>query len=90
MGFSYKWAFEKSWLVVALFLMINYSCSNDDSEQDRCTLNPDPGLCNAYFVKYYFNNETKKCEEFVWGGCGGVIPFDTMEECLACETSDKK
>ncbi|MBA4146415.1 MAG: proteinase inhibitor I4 serpin, partial [Cytophaga sp.] len=23
----------------------------------------------------------KKCKEFIWGGCGGVVPFETLEEC---------
>lgn len=50
-----------------------------------CRLEPDPGFCLAYFPKYYFNRETRQCEQFIWGGCGGVVPFDTLEECEACE-----
>lgn len=49
-----------------------------------CHLEPDPGICLAYFPKYYFNRETGHCEEFIWGGCGGVVPFDTLEECQEC------
>lgn len=51
---------------------------------ERCNLIPDPGPCDAAIPKYYFNRVTGKCEEFTWGGCGGVVPFQTMEECQQC------
>ena len=47
----------------------------------QCELDPDPGLCKAYFPKYYFDEEVRACQEFIYGGCGGVVPFDTIEEC---------
>jgi len=31
--------------------------------------------------KYYYDEEEKKCKEFIWGGCDGVVPFETLEEC---------
>ena len=34
--------------------------------------------------KFYFD-EVQECKEFTWGGCGGVVPFDTLEECQECE-----
>lgn len=40
--------------------------------------------CFAFFTKYYHNAETKQCEEFTWGGCGGNSNnFDTKEQCEA-------
>ena len=48
---------------------------------NQCEVDPDPGLCKAYFPKYYFDKETQACQEFIYGGCGGVVPFDTMEQC---------
>lgn len=53
---------------------------------DRCELHPDAGSCEAAIPKYYFDQITKKCNEFLWGGCDGVVPFDTLEECLECES----
>ena len=50
---------------------------------DACTLIPDPGMCMAAIQKYFFNQETQQCEDFTWGGCGGVVPFDSLEECEA-------
>lgn len=70
-------------------------CGCDHSEDEtliicgaavhNCDLVPDPGLCKAYIPKFYFDKTDKKCKEFIWGGCGGVVPFNTMEECLQCE-----
>ncbi|WP_232064624.1 BPTI/Kunitz domain-containing protein [Rhodocytophaga rosea] len=35
--------------------------------------------------KYYYDTKEKRCKEFTYGGCGGVVPFQTMEECKQCE-----
>lgn len=51
----------------------------------QCNLAPDAGFCDAYIPKYYFDKASGKCREFIWGGCEGVVPFNTMEECKACE-----
>ncbi len=51
----------------------------------RCELPPDSGPCEAAIPKYYFDQEEQKCKEFLWGGCEGLIPFDTLEECKECE-----
>lgn len=48
---------------------------------DKCKLIPDKGTCKAAFIKYFYNPITKKCEEFIWGGCAGVVPFNTLMEC---------
>ena len=48
---------------------------------DPCGAEPDAGECDAAFLRYYFNQQTGTCEEFMWGGCGGTVPFDTLEEC---------
>lgn len=57
----------------------------DDRRPESCDLMPNPGPCFAAIPKFYFDEETQKCKEFIWGGCGGVVPFDTLEECQECE-----
>ncbi len=56
--------------------------------QDKCTtecsLIPAIGSCKALIPKYYFDKENGKCKEFIWGGCQGVVPFETLEACEAC------
>ncbi|XP_049267159.1 actinia tenebrosa protease inhibitors, partial [Rhipicephalus sanguineus] len=41
-----------------------------------------PGPCFGYFPRYYYNNVTKSCEKFVYGGCkANGNNFVTLEEC---------
>lgn len=53
----------------------------------KCDLIPSAGLCEAAITKYYFNKAKGKCEVFYWGGCFGVVPFETLEECESCKCS---
>ncbi len=49
---------------------------------DMCSLDKDPGDCDGFFPRYYYN-ESGKCEIFVYGGCGGNgNNFDSLSECL--------
>ncbi len=47
-----------------------------------CDLAPEPGMCKAAFQRYYFDSQSGECKVFIWGGCGGVVPFETLDECL--------
>ena len=52
----------------------------------RCELKPDTGPCRAAIPKYYFDQKSKECKEFIWGGCNGTVPFNTLNECKdACQ-----
>ncbi|MDH3341163.1 MAG: BPTI/Kunitz domain-containing protein [Nitrosopumilus sp.] len=56
--------------------------ANISGESSRhCYLKPETGLCKAAIEKYYFDWETNSCRSFTWGGCGGVVPYDTLESC---------
>ena len=52
-------------------------------QASNCLLIPDIGPCYAAITKYYFDQTTQQCESFTWGGCGGVVPFDTYSDCYA-------
>ena len=56
--------------------------------QSPCDLEPDPGPCFAAIQAYYFNQDSQSCAEFTYGGCGGVVPFWTLEECQSSCGSD--
>jgi len=52
----------------------------------KCTTKPEQGPCKAAIYKYYFDQAENKCKDFIWGGCYGVVPFQTLTECQnTCE-----
>jgi hypothetical protein len=53
-------------------------CNIDDN---LCKQKGETGMCRAYIPKYYYDNDTKKCTQFIWGGCGGNVPFNDLEDC---------
>ena len=69
--------FSVSIFVLFIFLI---SCNKESNHQD-CALLPEVGNCDGYFSKYYFDQTEQKCKVFIWGGCGGVVPFETLEDC---------
>ena len=38
-----------------------------DNTVSKCFLKKETGMCMAYFKKYFYNNETNRCEEFIYG-----------------------
>ncbi|HEU5292974.1 MAG TPA: BPTI/Kunitz domain-containing protein [Cyclobacteriaceae bacterium] len=68
-------------IIVVLLIQSLTQCKDDCLQSDRCNLEPDTGPCYAIFTKYYYDKEARKCKPFSYGGCYGVVPFDTLEEC---------
>ena len=62
-------------------------CPEEDYGISNCQLAPDPGDCEAAITKYYYDQASGTCKEFTWGGCGGTVPFHTLEECKECSGS---
>lgn len=75
-------------LLICLTLLFT-ACSptkTQPSVNKKCFEKPNKGMCKALFFKYYFDEKDKKCKKFAWGGCGGNVPFHTLEECkTSCE-----
>jgi hypothetical protein len=65
---------------------------NDESKEkeiDSCELKPDVGMCKGNITRYYFDETSNSCQEFIWGGCGGVVPFDTLSRCqMLCNSEN--
>ena len=77
--------------LISLFIVLSIcaiSGCKKESDKNNCTLEPDPGNCKAAIPKYYYDQGEKICKEFIWGGCGGTVPFDSMKECKACVRSN--
>lgn len=70
------------------FLCIIICCQEKEKQYlpEACLLEPDPGDCLAAIPRFYYDPDEKKCREFTWGGCDGVVPFETLKECEdACD-----
>lgn len=70
-------------IAIILLLITGFTaCSTKEAKRDaKCYELPQSGMCKAMFSKYYFDQNEKKCKQFIWGGCGGNIPFHTVQEC---------
>jgi hypothetical protein len=67
-------------LTISIILLMT-QCRKDCFKSNDCKLEGKAGPCDALISGYYYDEKEKKCVEFIWGGCGGVRPFATMEEC---------
>jgi Kunitz/Bovine pancreatic trypsin inhibitor domain len=70
----------KKYFYTFCYILVLVNCS-DDSTDSICKLIPDQGNCDALFRKYFYDQKDKKCKEFIWGGCGGTVPFETIQDC---------
>lgn len=72
-------------IFIVFFTCILFACNSKDYDAcEECFLVADPGNCEAYIPRYYYDQDSSKCKEFIWGGCDGVVPFETLEECMLC------
>ena len=44
-----------------------------ESNVNVCDLDKEEGRCRGYFERYFYDKNSKKCQQFVYGGCGGKI-----------------
>jgi hypothetical protein len=63
--------------LILLFTPLLFNGQLDSS----CYLIPDTGPCFGLFPKYFYNQTTQQCETFTWGGCAGLVPFETLIDC---------
>ena len=63
-----------------IFLLLLINCDKDDPLDESCLLVPDSGLCQAAFPDFTITAK-QKMHSVLWGGCGGVVPFETLAEC---------
>lgn len=49
---------------------------------DVCHEHVDPGPCDQWQTNFYYNQTTRKCAAFTYGGCQGTgNRFSTQSEC---------
>jgi hypothetical protein len=81
--------FPATALAESLLTVVSDTPSNMAADPARpdCSLLPDPGRCHGFFRRFYWNEATRRCEPFIYGGCAGGVPFRTAAQCeAACAT----
>ncbi|NOQ16488.1 MAG: hypothetical protein GQ581_05470 [Methyloprofundus sp.] len=68
-------------ILLTILLSACSQLSASKATDSQCTLKPEAGRCRANISKYYFDEKSASCAQFSWGGCGGVVPFTSLEEC---------
>ncbi|CAG5121255.1 unnamed protein product, partial [Candidula unifasciata] len=57
-------------------------CNSFCNDKEVCHQPQEVGPCRAAIPRFYFNSQTKSCQNFIYGGCDGNLNnFDTREAC---------
>lgn len=59
----------------------NPNASFSGPDMPACREKPARGPCKGMFQKYYYDRASDSCKTFIWGGCQGSVPFETLKEC---------
>lgn len=76
-----KFAIIGSFFLFITSLFFRFNLKTGKLLEDRCLQKGVAGSCLALIYKYEYNLLTKNCQEFLWGGCDGYVPFKSLEEC---------
>ena len=57
----------------------------EDGVESVCSLHAATGMCKAHMPSWFHNAVTKRCEEFIYGGCGGTA--NRFASRAACEAA---
>ncbi len=68
-------------VIVVVGTLLAACQSADSSLAPACTLKPESGKCRAAHTRFWFDTGSQSCRAFIWGGCEGVVPFETLEDC---------
>lgn len=63
-----------------------YACKKDCNNINQTCKETPPKteVCTAYFERWFYNEQTNKCEKKAYSGCS-EYGFETESECKECE-----
>ncbi|XP_042299732.1 eppin-like [Sceloporus undulatus] len=65
------------------FCQIHCAVACVEPQPDHCLLPPNPGDCRDQYPRFFYNPAARRCQKFVYNGCGGnKNNFHTREDCL--------
>ncbi|KAH3854919.1 hypothetical protein DPMN_097480 [Dreissena polymorpha] len=75
-----------SLLLVGAVLVTSQIAPKVSVQANVCELPMEPGPCKGYFPRYFFDDLTGTCQEFIYGGCqDNGNNFETEAACqIAC------
>lgn len=57
-------------------------CGSEAPRTDICTMDKAEGNCKDYYPRWYFDRDSRTCQQFIYTGCNGnENRFDTQEDC---------
>jgi hypothetical protein len=69
-------------VLIGLATLLLGACqSSADRLPPACDLKPESGRCRAAIERFWYDPMSGTCRVFIWGGCDGVVPFGTLEDC---------
>nr|AFR78284.1 Kunitz type protease inhibitor [Dyscophus guineti] len=75
----------KTLLLLAVIVFSSFWSFSSSSPAEVCFLPKESGLCRARALRYYYDRGDGKCEEFIYGGCGGN--GNNYKSLLTCKIS---
>lgn len=48
---------------------------------EPCYEKPASGQCKAAHKRFYYDERARACKPFIWGGCDGKVPFESLDAC---------
>ncbi|XP_076052563.1 kappaPI-actitoxin-Avd3d-like isoform X2 [Oratosquilla oratoria] len=63
---------SSSLILIVAFICCSFLVSRASGwHGHRCYLPSDPGQCYGRMPRYFFNPWSRRCQKFIYGGCGG-------------------
>jgi hypothetical protein len=68
-------------IMLLLSVPLLVACQHSPALPPACDMKPESGRCRAAIERYWFDRASGSCRAFIWGGCDGVVPFTTLDDC---------